>query len=337
MINFAGIQSSVALQNLKNNQHSKPGPKKFMPELSFGKKADVLDLSTPLHASNSNDKVKDLPQRLKKASQLMSDLARIIEEDQKRETPVLKKFDRQALGKMFDIALKQKEQPVVVGVAGGSASGKTTITKGFLKNLNNHTGNKEYSQLISQDNYYKDFSQEIKEKGADRVFKEKNLDCPDAVHLDLLARDLAKLKQNKEVKIPEFLINGTGVSKPEAISVKPSPFVFVEGLFTLGNEKLRDLFDLKVFIDASKEVRANRWWDRAASRNIKHDEAGEALFKRTFSMHDKHVEPGKAHADIILNSEANFAHTNTVIDQIALAISRPITFAGKLFKAQKAA
>jgi uridine kinase len=335
---FVGSVKPLAV-NKPINSNEKKVLKNYVPAFR-GAVSDVVDIKTA--GAQSDKPSESMARRLKKAGQLIQDLGKIIEDDLKRDIPVLKRLDNGTLEKIFNLALQDRSTPVMIGVAGGSASGKTTIAEGLSDRLNqnsNQVNKKPFSELVSQDNYYKDFSDEIKEKGADRVFKEKNLDCPDAVDLSLLAGHLDQLKGGKDVKIPEFLPNGTGVSKPDKIPVSAAPFVFVEGLFTLTTEKLRDLFDLKVFVDASKEVRADRWWKRAAKRNIKNDEAGKAFFNRTFKMHDIHVEPSKAHADIVLNSEAEFSDVNLVLDQIARAISKPVSFAGlvKLVRPEKKA
>lgn len=337
MVSFLSNCSQVNLQNklsFGNKKVSNNNSNVIAP--SFKGEKDSFEASSA--AKNEPVNLKEFIPRLKKASQFMQDFTKILEEDQKREVPVLKNVSKDAIGKLFNSIIKSDSHPVMVGVSGGSASGKTTVAKAFLKNLNEKGDpNKPIGQLISQDNYYYDMSDEIKEKGADRVFKEKDLDCPQAVELDLLAKHVEQLKQGKEVKIPEYLLNGTGVRTDNKIPIKPSPLTIVEGLFTLGHEKLNQLYDLKVFVDASREVREQRWWARASERDMKKDETGMTFFNRTFNNHDKYVEPTKANADMVVSSEASQEDQKTVFQQLATALTKPISFTGLLNKFKKAA
>lgn len=353
---------------------SAPGQQILRP--NFGNKLDQLDLSdkTPatlggkasfdkitqlitliinklsaIFCNNNNESqpkaepvdIKDTTRRLKKATQVMKDFAHILDEDQQRATPVFKTIKSGTLERMFNLALRKDNTPVLIGVTGGSASGKTTIKDNFVDAVKASTpespDGKPFIQDISQDNFYYDFSDEIKKKGADEVFKNKNLDHPDAVELSLLTKKLEELKAGKEVKIPEFLVNGTGVRVDDKITVKPAPIIAVEGLFTLTDKTLSNMFDLKVFIDASKEVREKRWWARAEKRNLKHDEAGEAFFNRTFTMHDKFVEPHKADADLVINSEADRRSVKKVLTQLGEALTKPVSFTGLINSFKKAA
>lgn len=267
-------------------------------------------------------------ERLNKASQLMQDLAKIFEEDQKRPIPVFEKINKGTLEKIFQLALQGFEKPVAIGITGGSAVGKTTISDMLYDHITakvpEMASGRPLVQKIRHDNFYPDFSKAIKEQGADYFFKNTNLDVPDILETSLLVNKLTSIKEGKDVRIPKYYFDGTGRRIENAILIKSAPIVLIEGLFTLNDEKLRDLLDLKVFIDASKEVRADRWWARAIKRTIKHDESGETFFNRTFTMHEKHVEPIKDKADIIINSEADIKSVNKVLKQIADAITKPV-------------
>lgn len=280
-------------------------------------------------------------QKVKKAGQLIQDIGKIIAEDQQREVPVLKKFDKETLNKIVQLVFRPKGEPALIGVSGGSASGKTTLAKDIVEKLNrNATGDKDsntFAQILSQDNYYYDFSKEIKKVGVDKFFLTKNVDHPRTVELDLLAKHIKQIRSGETVKIPEYKIDGTGLRVDNKIPIKPTPLIFVEGMFTLTSKPVSKLLDLKVFVDASKEVRSKRWWDRAPSRNIKNDDAGRAMYNRAFTMHDKFVEPGKEGADIVINSEANFADSKKVMTQLAKAIAKQVSFAGKFFNINKVA
>lgn len=350
---------------VKTHNALKSGTQPNLTRISFGNTQDKTDFSAKEQApkrslkeiiidffnkiiswfkieKNEDHKVTDIKTataRLKKANQVMTDLVRIIEEDQQRAIPVFKSIKVGTFQKLFNHAYRRPEHSFTVGITGGSASGKSYVTETFTESLlakcpEDKNGMPAVS-TIYQDNYYKDFSKLVKKIGTDRFHQETNLDHPKSVNLAQLEKDLMKLKAGFEIKTPKYSMNGTGISIPNKVPVKPAPLVLVEGLFTLTNDKLRDLMDLKVFVDASKEVRAERWWKRAEKRGVHNDAAGNALFNRTFAMHDKFVEPSKRKADIVINAESKLEDTNKVIKQIADAISRPVMFTGNLIKSLK--
>lgn len=326
MVSFAAAKDTLDLTKPEQQESKVAKLKTFL--ISFlSKILSVFNNKSKQPAQPLN--LKDSSASLKKVSQLMNDVARIIEEDQGRAVPVFKNVKQGTFQKMFEMAYARPKTPVLIGVSGGSASGKTTVQKKLVKEINANAGQgKPVAQSISQDNYYKDFSDEIKKKGADYVFTHKNLDHPKTVDLTLLAKDLSHLKKGQEVHIPDFLPNGTGVSKPAAIPIQPTPLIFTEGLFTLTDKKVNNQFDLKIFVDASKEVRSERWWARAPKRDIQRDEPGMALYNRTFTMHDKFVEPGKAGADIVISTEAQRTDMDNVMTQLGKAIAKAVSFTG---------
>ena len=284
--------------------------------------------------------IKEASQRLKKVSQVMQDMAKIFEEDQKRDIPIFKSIKPGTMEKLFYLTMKSDGKPVTMCMTGGSASGKTTqselFAEGLTKNIPKTPDGLPFVEYFSQDRFYYDFSKEIQKQGPDEFFKTKNLDHPKTVELSLLEKKLAELKDGKEVLIPNYQLNGTG-KREEPIPVKPAPLILVEGLFVQSTKKLRDLFDLKVFVDASQDVRSDRWWKRAAKRKLKRDEAGIAMHDRAMNMHNKFVEPAKDTSDIVINAEADFEATKGVIAKITEAITKPVSFTGLINKLKKVA
>lgn len=203
--------------------------------------------------------------------------------------------------------------PFLVGVSGGSASGKSTINnqwldlfksvsqkiKGWTQELNGNIVDE-----INLDHYYHDSFDKRKKIGETRFFSETNLDEPDALKMEQVQQDLTRLKNGKAVRIPVFSFLDSSSSLGEQLKV-PSPFVITEGLFALSKAPIQKLYDMTVFIDASKKVRTDRWWKRAPERAIKNDKAGNALFNRVMDMHDQHIEPAKSQADIVINGTAD--------------------------------
>jgi len=135
----------------------------------------------------------------------------------------------------------------LVGVAGGSGSGKTSIVRALSERLPSGS-----VCVVSQDDYY-----HPKEEQAIDPNGKVNFDLPTAVDLDGLARDLRSLVAGDAIYKKEYTFN-QGDKEPSLIELRPAPVILVEGLFVLHHEPVRELFDLRVFIDASEGAQLDR-------------------------------------------------------------------------------
>ncbi|WP_459129275.1 uridine kinase [Guggenheimella bovis] len=179
--------------------------------------------------------------------------------------------------------------PFIVGIAGGSASGKSSVVEKIKENL------KENVLILSLDSYYKSFDE--------MTFEEKlkvNYDHPDAFELDLLLEDLRKLKEGLKASIPVYDFVKY-VRKEEKKTLEGKPVIIVEGLFALYDERIRELLDLKVFVDCDSDVRLIRRIRRDA---IERGRSTESVLNQYESqvkpMHETFVEPSKRYAHVIL-------------------------------------
>jgi len=187
---------------------------------------------------------------------------------------------------------------ILIGICGGTASGKTTLSNKiseYLKNLNYSVND------ISLDNYYKDLSS--------ISFKERcnvNFDSPESIDIELFYQHLCVLKKGENVNIPIYsykLHNRTKKTKLVAIS----NFLIIEGLFIFHEEKLRRCFDLKIFLDVDYKTRFNRRLRRDIIERGRNKDEVENRFKSTIDvMHYKYVDKTKEYADVILKSNDNF-------------------------------
>ena len=184
------------------------------------------------------------------------------------------------------------KKPLIIGIAGGSASGKSSISA-QLKERYEQSGS---VVIIRQDDYYKDQSEKTMEE---RV--KTNYDHPFAFDNDLLVENLQSLLKGEEIKKPIYdFVNHTRSSKTEV--VKPSDVIVLEGLFILEEEKLRSLCDMKLFVDTDADVR----FIRRLIRDVKERgrtldsvvEQYQTLILRV--MHNLFVEPSKRYADVII-------------------------------------
>ena len=183
------------------------------------------------------------------------------------------------------------KKPLIIGIAGGSASGKSSISA-QLKERYEQSGS---VVIIRQDDYYKDQSEKTMEE---RV--KTNYDHPFAFDNDLLVENLQSLLKGEEIKKPIYdFVNHTRSSNTEV--VKPSDVIVLEGLFILEEEKLRSLCDMKLFVDTDADVR----FIRRLIRDVKErgrtlDSVVEQYQTTVRVMHNLFVEPSKRYADVII-------------------------------------
>lgn len=178
----------------------------------------------------------------------------------------------------------------IIGIAGGSGSGKTSVTNEIMKNLDGHS-----VALIEQDFYYKDQSH--------LTFEERlktNYDHPFAFDNDLLIENLKDLKAGKSVEVPtyDYTIHTRSDKK---IAFEPKDVIIVEGIFALENETLRNMMDVKIYVDTDADLRILR---RLIRDTKERDRTMESVIDQYLNvvrpMHNQFIEPTKKFADIII-------------------------------------
>lgn len=179
---------------------------------------------------------------------------------------------------------------LIVGIAGGTGSGKTTVVKKIINRL---PGGEV--AVIPQDAYYRDNSHLPMEER-----QEINFDHPNSLEFELLVEHLKMLKEGEEVKQPIYSYL-TCTRSEEFIPVAPKQVVVVEGILVLTNKKLRDMFDIKVFVDADADDRLSRVINRdIVDRGRSVGKVLERYEKTVKPMHLQFIEPSKKYADLIV-------------------------------------
>ncbi len=195
----------------------------------------------------------------------------------------------------------------LIGVAGGSGSGKTTLTNNILTALK-----PRQVSVIQHDWYYYDRSDVPPEERVNI-----NYDHPDALETDLLIRHLRQLKRGRAAKPPRYnFVTHTRLQAGE--SIKPTPVIIVEGILLFVDEKLRDLFDLKIFVQTESDLRVLRRLQRDLSDRGRSFESAVHQYQETVRpMHEMFVEPSKQYADIIVPaSRSNTKAIKMIVDMI---------------------
>ncbi|MGQ9889693.1 MAG: uridine kinase [Aggregatilineales bacterium] len=200
--------------------------------------------------------------------------------------------------------MTSKPTPVTIAVAGGTGSGKTTISNALFKRVGIHN-----IAYLPHDTYYKDLDEIPLEQGSLR-----NFDHPDALDTPLLIDHIKQLQRWQPVNIPVY--DFTNHRRTQSTQrVDPQPIVLVEGILILAEPALRDLFDVKIYVDTDADVRFIRRLKRdIAERGRTVQSVIEQYLATVRPMHLKFVEPSKRYADVII-PEGGF---NTVaIDMVA--------------------
>ena len=178
---------------------------------------------------------------------------------------------------------------LVIGIAGGTGSGKTTLMNNLIKQFENDV------TILSHDNYYK--------RHDDLTYEERcqlNYDEPAALETDLMAVHLDRLRRGEAIDCPvyDFTVHNRS---DETVRIVPKKVIIVEGILIFENKPLRDLMDIKIFVDTDADVRLCRRIKRDVNKRGRTLESVLTQYQQTVKpMHEKYVEPSKKYADIIV-------------------------------------
>ncbi|CDD04387.1 MULTISPECIES: uridine kinase [Prevotella] len=178
----------------------------------------------------------------------------------------------------------------IIGIAGGTGSGKTTVVKKIVEALPPH-----YVAVVPLDSYYNDTT-EMTEEERHAI----NFDHPDAFDWKLLIKQVNELRKGNAIEQPTYSYIKCN-RLPETIHVEPKPVIIIEGIMTLLNKKLRDMMDLKIFVDADSDERLIRNIQRdivERGRDVKM--VVDRYLEVLKPMHEQFIEPTKRYADVII-------------------------------------
>ncbi|MDO4826338.1 MAG: uridine kinase [Bacteroidia bacterium] len=201
---------------------------------------------------------------------------------------------------------------LVIGIAGGSGSGKTTVVKAIQERLRD-----EKVVVIPQDSYYKDSSDLTDEEK-----RRQNFDHPDAIDWPLLCSQLADLKQGRTISQPVYSYISCSRSKTETVTVEPADVIIIEGILIFNCRELLDQMDIKIFVDADDDDRLMRVMARDISERGKDVHWVIERYSRTVKpMYLQFIEPSKRYADIIIPQGG---HNKVAINIILASIEKSL-------------
>lgn len=185
-------------------------------------------------------------------------------------------------------------KPITLGIAGGTGAGKTTLSKAVYEALGGETN----CVYLTHDHYYKDQSHKTVEERS-----KTNFDHPDSLETDLLVKHIRELKEDKIAVLPTYDFT-THSRTPVTTMVHPRKIIIVEGILIFTHPELCKELDMKVFVDADSDTRVLR---RIRRDTVERGRTTVSIIKQYEShvkpMHSEWVEPSKAKADVIINSE----------------------------------
>ncbi len=187
-------------------------------------------------------------------------------------------------------------KPYVIGITGGTGSGKTL----FLNTILESFGAKDIT-CISQDDYYLPREHQLVDKNG-----EFNFDRPESIDFEHFAADLKSLSEGNEVIKEEYTFNNPEV-EPKKFIRRPAPVILVEGIFIFHYDKINELTDLKVFIEAKEHIKLTRRLKR--DREERGYDAADVLYKyenHIMPSFQKYIAPHKAYADIVVPNNDHF-------------------------------
>ena len=181
------------------------------------------------------------------------------------------------------------EKILVIGIAGGSGSGKTTLMKRLVEQFGDHVA------VVSHDNYYRRHDELSYEERS-----QINYDEPAALETDLMAYHLDCLRQGQAIDCPVYDYAAHNRSD-ETIRIEPRKVIIVEGIMIFENEALRNLMDIRIFVDTDADVRLCRRIKRDVNKRGRTLESVLTQYQETVKpMHEQYVEPSKKYANLVV-------------------------------------
>lgn len=199
--------------------------------------------------------------------------------------------------------IKPNNKPFILGVAGGSGSGKTYFSQALVQKLHQCFG-QNVCELVYQDNFYIDQSKRFDHDGG-----AVNFDHPDSIDFQLLAKCLKKIKSGEVTEIPTYDF-ATHTRTSLTLQIQPQKIIIVDGILIFHDVGVRELFDDLLFFETPEELRYQRRLERdVKERGRKPEGVYQQFHKQVKPMHDLFVEPSKHHAKTVVKDIGHFEVT----------------------------
>ena len=250
-------------------------------------------------------------------------LLKIFEDEVNSENPVILDYKPASIRKLARFLTGEVTRSASVGVAGETASGKSTITLDIIETIELFANVFSLGRVITRvntDDYYYDRSEEVKRAGGMAEFaKNYDFDVPEALELDLMCKHIQELLSGKSVMLPKYDMSGTTIRWDNHTLAKPSKIIISEGLFTL-TEKIKSAFDFKVYVDIDNEIQKERFFVRANERGL--GESAQKIYDNASNKAEIYIRPCREEADIVLSGEAQRAGYKIFLNKILSVVEQ---------------
>ena len=249
--------------------------------------------------------------------EIESKLFKIFEDEINSPQSVLLSYKPQAIRKMAQFISGEISRSASIGVAGETASGKSTITLDIIETIEVFANIFEADRVITRvntDDYYYDRSEMVKAAGSFSEFaKNYDLDVPQALELELMSKHIMELLSGNSTLLPKYDMSGTAIRHDNYTLAKPSKVIISEGLFTL-TEKVRDAFNFKIYVDIDEDIKKERFYVRAKERGL--GDSADFIYNNANEKAAVYIRPCKENADIVLSGAADRIEYKNFLNKI---------------------
>ena len=233
-------------------------------------------------------------------------LTNVFENELAQQGSILVSYNPFVIKKIVGYLSGKVKMPASIGIAGETASGKSTITMDLIDTIESFATEFNIEDAITRvntDDYYYDRSEMVKAAGSFAEFaKNYDLDVPHALELELMHKHIKELLSGKSTYLPKYDMSGTAIRYDNYTLAKPSKVIISEGLFTL-TDKVRDAFDFKIYVDIAEDIKKERFYIRANERGL--GDSADHIYANANEKAEVYIRPCKAKADIVLSGSAD--------------------------------
>ena len=248
-------------------------------------------------------------------------LHKVFETEMKATGSVLVSYTPFVIKKIAAYLSGRINLPASIGIAGETASGKSTITMDLIETIESFATEFNIEDAITRvntDDYYYDRSEMVKAAGSFSEFaKNYDLDVPQALELELMSKHIKELLSGKETYLPKYDMSGTAIRHDNYTLAKPSKIIISEGLFTL-TDKVKDAFDFKIYVDIAEDIKKKRFYIRAEERGL--GDSADIIYKNANEKAEVYIRPCQKQADIVLSGAADRIRYKNFLNKIIAVV-----------------
>ena len=245
---------------------------------------------------------------------LQTKFKQILAYDKKCESPIFKEVNPTFISRFTRRLINNPSRRFLIGITGESASGKSTICR-ELKNIIEQLSMPV--SVLSTDNYFNDISALIEKYGSFDNLTDNgyDIDSPDSFQLELLKTDLEELANGYTIMAPRYVPNGTGVSIPNSLKISSNKVVVVEGIATMYKD-VKDVFDIKIYIETENDIRRERFIKRAKAERNQNEKNAIKQWEYLLSAGEKYVLPGRDYADFVIDGNSDLKYFDQILEYL---------------------